>query len=46
MISLVCGILKIIQMNLFKNQNRVTDIENKFMVTKEGRKGEKLAVWN
>ena len=37
MISLVCGILKIIQMNLFKNQNRLTDIEDKSMVTEEGR---------
>ena len=46
MLSLVCGILKITQMNLFKNQNRLIDIENKFMVTKEGRGGEKLAVWN
>ena len=34
MISLICGILKIIQGNLFTNRNRLTDIENKLMVTK------------
>ena len=28
-------ILKMIQMNLFTNRNRLTDIENKPMVTKE-----------
>ena len=35
MMSHKCGILKkMIQMNLFTNKNRPTDIENKLMVTK------------
>ena len=39
-ISLICGILKMGQNNLFTNRNRVTDIENKLMVTKGERQGE------
>ena len=38
MISLICGILKIIQMNLFTKQKQFTDIENKAMVTKGEKK--------
>ena len=37
MISLICGISNI-QMNLFTNRNRLTDIENKLRVT-EGEGG-------
>ena len=33
-----------IQMNLLKNRNRPTDIENKHMVIK--REGDKLGVWD
>ena len=36
MISLICGIFKMIQINLF-NRNRLTDIENKCMVIKVER---------
>ena len=37
-----------IQMNLFTNRNKLTDIENKLMVTKgERRRGrDKLGVWD
>ena len=46
MISVMCRVLKIIQINLFTKQkqiylqtrNRLTDIENKLMVTR-GEKG-------
>ena len=39
--SLIGGILKkMIQMNLFIKQNRLTDMENKLMVTKEEVVGE------
>ena len=34
MISLICGIYKMIQMNLFTKRNRLADIENKFMIAK------------
>ena len=49
-ITIICGILKkkIIQMNL-QNRNRLTDIENKLMVTKGERAGQgidKLGVWD
>ena len=39
MISLICEIQKIIQVNLFAKQKHTQDIENKLMVTKgeEGR---------
>ena len=33
-------IYKKVQMNLFTNRNRVTDVENKLMVTKGEREGE------
>ena len=33
-ILLICGIKKIVQMNLQQNRNRVTAKENKLMVTK------------
>ena len=36
MISLICEILKMIQINLFTKQ-RLTDIENKFIVTQGKR---------
>ena len=40
MISLICGIQKkIIQINYLQNRNRLTDIENKLMVTKREREG-------
>ena len=40
MISLVCEILKkMIQMNLFTKENRLTDTENKRMVAKRERVG-------
>ena len=40
MILLICGIWKKkIQINLFPKRNRLTDIENKFMVTKGGSGG-------
>ena len=36
-----------IQMNLFTEQNRLTDIENKLMVTKGKRQArDKLGVWD
>ena len=38
MISLICGISKIIQMNLYTKQKH-TDIENKLVVTKGEREG-------
>ena len=38
MISLICGILKIIQMNLFTKQKQFTNVENKAMVTKGEKK--------
>lgn len=38
LISLVCGIKRIIQMNLFIKQNRLTGIEDELVITK-GRKG-------
>ena len=47
-ITIICGILKkkIIQMNL-QNRNRLTDIENKLMVTKGEREGkDKCGVWD
>ena len=37
-ISLTCRIQKIIQINLYTKQ-RLTDIENKFMVTKREKEG-------
>ena len=47
LISLICGIFKKIQLNLFTKQNGLVDIENKLMVPK-GERGEKdkLGVWN
>ena len=47
MISLICRILKkMIQMNL-QNRNRLTNVEDKFMVTKGDRGGrDKLGVWD
>ena len=40
-ISLICGTLKnMIQMNLFTKQNRLTNIENKFKISKGRRLGE------
>ena len=41
MISLTCGIKKIIQMNIYAKTNRFTDIENKLVVTKGERKWER-----
>ena len=36
-----------IQMNLFANRNRLTDIENKLMVTKGEREGkDKFRIWD
>lgn len=35
-ISLFCEILKIRQMNVYANQNRLTDIEHKFVVREGG----------
>ena len=48
MISLICGIQKIIQMNLHTKRNRLTETESKLMVTKEKREGrrDKLGVWD
>ena len=37
MMLLMCGIQKIIQMNLYSFRNRITDIEKKLIVTKNGR---------
>ena len=39
MVSLICGTLKIIQMNLCTKQIRLTDIENKLWLPK-GKRGE------
>ena len=39
-ILLICGIKKIVQMNLQQNRNRVTPKENKLMVTKGESSGE------
>lgn len=36
-ISLFCEILKIRQMNVYANQNRLADIEHKFVVTEDER---------
>ena len=33
---------KMIQMNLFQNRNRLTDIENRLMVTKRKRRGREI----
>ena len=33
-ISLMCEVLKLIQMSLFTSRNRLTDFESKVMVTK------------
>lgn len=38
-ISLFCEILKIRQMNVYANQNRLTDTEHKFVVTEGEREG-------
>ena len=43
-ISFICGNFKK-DTDLFKNRNRSTDIENKFMVIK-GEVGDKLGVWD
>ena len=40
------GSLKREQMNSFKNRNRVTDVENKLMVTMGEKGKEKLGVWD
>ena len=48
MISLIYGIYKIIQMNLFTKKTRLADIENKHMASK-GERGwgrDKLGVWD
>ena len=37
---------KQIQVNLFKNRERLTDIENKLMITKGEGYRDKLGVWN
>ena len=39
MISLICGIFEMMQMNLFTKQKQLTDTENKLMVT-EVKRGE------
>ena len=39
MISLICGIQKMMQMNLFTKQKQTHRIENKLMVTKGERGG-------
>lgn len=36
-ISLFCEILKIRHMNVYANQNRLADIEHKFVVTEDER---------
>ena len=50
MISLIYGIIKMEQnffLTYLKNRNRLTDIKNKFMVTKgENRGRDKLGVWD
>ena len=48
MISLICGIKIIIQMNVYTNRNRLTDIENQLMVTNGEREvgRDKLGVWD
>ena len=33
-------------MNVYKNRNRLTDIEKKVMVTKVERERDKLGAWN
>ena len=38
-ILVICKISKMIQISLFKNRNKVTDVENKFMVTSGGKRG-------
>ena len=45
-ISLIYGVLKIIQMNLYTKQKQTQDIENKFMVTRGGDGGYRLGVWD
>ena len=37
---------KLVQINLFKNRNRVTDVENKLMVTRGKGKRDKLGDWD
>ena len=46
MISLRCGIKKTDKKKLtyLKDRNRLTDIENKFMVTKGGREGNRIRI--
>ena len=39
-ILLTCGIKKIVQMNLFTNRNRPTDIENTLLTKGESGSGE------
>ena len=47
-ITYMCSLLKMIQMNLLQRRNRLTDIENKLMVTKGGRNRgrDKLEIWD
>ena len=47
MLSPICGIQNIIQMNLFTKWNRLTTIENKIMVSQWGKGGrDKLGAWD
>ena len=48
MISLICSFLKKLYKEIYlQNSNRVTDLENKLMVTGEKGGGrDKLGVWN
>ena len=46
MISLICGIQNMAEMNLTTKQSRFTDVENRLVVTKgRGRERHGLGVW-
>ena len=47
-ISLICRIKKIIQIKVYAKRKRLTDIENKLVITKREKEGErkKSGVWN
>ena len=47
-ISLICRIKKIIQIKVYAKIKRLTDIENKLVITKREKEGErkKSGVWN
>ena len=39
MMSLICGIQKIVKMNLYANRNKLTDVENIFIDTERELRG-------